>query len=50
MNKKLLNSFFLMVIIGQLHAMTFLIPWNGNSIGNHLDNFIVNLIVPETLA
>lgn len=45
MNKKLLNVFFTTVIIGQLFAASFLVEWNGESIGNRLDNVIGKLIL-----
>jgi len=36
MNTKLIKALFVMVVICQLHAVSFLIPWNGDSLGNHL--------------
>lgn len=45
MNKKLLATFIVTVITGQLFAMTFLINWNGDSIGNRLDSMIARIIL-----
>ena len=45
MNKKLLAAFFITVITGQLYAASFLVHWNGESLGNRLDNVIGKLIL-----
>ena len=45
MNTKLLNALFAMILICQIHTISFLIPWNGESVGNHIDNLIANLIL-----
>ena len=45
MNKKLLATFLLTVLMGQMFAASFLIDWNGESIGERIDKAIAGLVL-----